>query len=81
MNNNEQKEVGLIRQVLQSELTWFVFIVGGLWGFVAMVILPLQQIQFEITQVSSTLLEQKVQYEQFDERLHLLEKEHAVRFR
>jgi hypothetical protein len=80
MDNNEQ-EIGIVRQVLKSELTWLVFIVAGLWGFVAMVILPLQKIQFEITQMNVTLLEQKILYEEFDQRLHSLEKDHAVLFR
>ena len=76
MSTLEQKEENVVRSVLKSEITWFVFLIAGVMGFVSSVILPLQRIQIQITQIQENQIEQKIAYEKFDARVHTLEEDH-----
>lgn len=71
MGNQEN----IVRSVLKSEITWILFLVGGIMGFVTTVILPLQSIQMQISQIQKDLLEQRGLYVNFDIRLTSLEKD------
>ena len=69
--NNSQQDI--VRSVLKSEFTWVLVIIGAVWGFVGLVILPLQEIQINIKAIQQSQLEQKISYEKFDARLTLVE--------
>ena len=63
MSNNEEKEIGLIRSILQNEITWLVFIIGGVMGFVSTVVIPLNNVQATLVQIQKDIQNDKVQIE------------------
>lgn len=80
MTNNEYntREIGPIRQILRHEITWFVFLIGFLWSFVATVVLPIQQLQFQIAQIQKDLSSEIINYQRIEARITEIEREHAV---
>ena len=76
LNNND--EIGIIRQVLKSEITWIILIVGALWGFVATVVLPIQALQLGMQKITEKLDFEAGKYGQFESRLGQVEKESAI---
>ena len=73
----EEKEYGVVRSVLRSELTWLVFIVVGIWGFVTSVVLPLQRLQIQLTDIQADITAEAGKYTALDMRVKILEIEHA----
>lgn len=53
------KEQNIVRTVLKNEITWIVMIVATIWGCVQTVILPIQSLQFQITQLQVAISEIK----------------------
>lgn len=49
------KEQNLVRTVLKNEITWVIFIIGTVFGAVRTVILPLQQLQYQISTLQVTV--------------------------
>ena len=75
----KEEEASIVRQILRSEITWLVFIVGGIWAFVQTVILPINTIQSQLASIQTTLGLDK-------DRLQTIEQDHkdlerCVRFR
>ena len=73
----EEREIGLVRSVLRSELTWLVFLIAGIWGFVTTVVLPLQRLQIQLTQIQIELSAVVDKDVGLDTRLKVLELDHA----
>ena len=48
-----------IRKVLKHELSWVTMIVGGVYGFIVMIALPIQKLQLDMQNVQITLIEIK----------------------
>lgn len=63
----------IVRSILRSEITWVVFLVGGIMAFVSTVILPLQKIQIDVANIQTTLNDSRTLYLQFQDRLGKLE--------
>ena len=76
-SQEEVREVGVVRSVLRSELTWVVFLVAGIWGFVTTVVLPLQQLQIQLTQIQVEITTGVDKDANLDTRVKALEIEHA----
>jgi hypothetical protein len=51
-----------VRAVLRNEITWILFIFGLIWGAIATVILPLQKLQIQVTQVQEQLISEQDRY-------------------
>ena len=47
---------------MQHELTWVVLIIGAVMGFVVNVILPLQKVQIQLTQIQIDIAQSKEDY-------------------
>lgn len=69
-----------VRRVLKHELTWIIFIVAMLWGFVTTVILPIKELQIQLTQVHKELASQDMDttdimkiHQQINDRLLIIE--------
>ena len=45
-----------IRTVLRSEITWAVCLIGGVTSFFTMVVLPIQKLQIQISQVQDQIM-------------------------
>lgn len=48
-------ERNTVQKIMRSEITWAIFIIGFLWGFVTTVVLPLQKLQIQVAQVQVDL--------------------------
>ena len=57
MDTNQEKS--LVRMILQSEITWLVFTVGVVMTFVTTVILPIQNMQIQLTDIHKDISENK----------------------
>lgn len=60
MENNQQN---IIRKILLSEVTWIIMILGGGWGVVTQVVLPINTIQIQLTQISMDMNQTKKDYQ------------------
>jgi hypothetical protein len=61
--NSEDKQQNIIRTLLKNEITWLLFIIAGVMGFVAQVILPLQRMSLQLTQIQMDLADTKKNYQ------------------
>lgn len=66
-----QEKENIIRTVLKSEITWAVFMIAGVMGFVSTVVLPIQQLQNDVSQIRIDL----ISLEDLGSRLTSVEKE------
>jgi len=46
-----QEKENIVRSVLKSEITWAVFLIGGVMGFISTVVLPIQKLQLDVSQI------------------------------
>lgn len=74
---NNEHEIGTVRSILRSELTWTVFVIAAIWGFVTSVVLPLQRLQIQLSQIQSDLQVSRDAYVKIETRLGKLEIDHA----
>jgi hypothetical protein len=74
---SDQEETSIIRAILRSELTWGIFLIGALMGFVSTVVLPIQKLQIQVTQIQLEITHSLATYDQIIERLSDIEKEHV----
>jgi len=58
----EQEKI-TIRKIMQNEFTWIVMIIASVMGFVSQVILPIQSMQIQLTQIQQIILETKQNYQ------------------
>lgn len=56
------KSESFIRAVLQNEITWLFLIITGVFGFVSTVVLPIQKLQLQVTQIQTDLTDSKLGY-------------------
>jgi hypothetical protein len=61
--NSEDKQQNIIRTLLKNEITWLLFIIAGVMGFVAQIILPLQRMSLQLTQIQMDLADTKKNYQ------------------
>ena len=78
MKNNNSEEQNIIRQIFRSEITWILSLIGGIWGFVATVVMPIQALQLGQTQIQTQLAHESARYIDTEERVNILEKNQAV---
>lgn len=74
-SKEETNKDNVFRAILRNELTWLFFIIAGVMGFVAQVILPLQRMSLQLTQIQIDLADTKKNY------LTALEEHQALRSR
>lgn len=74
-NNEEQN---FIRQIFRSEITWILSLIGGIWGFVATVVMPIQALQLGQEQIQVQLTNESERYVDTESRVTNLEKNQAV---
>jgi hypothetical protein len=72
-NKRADDQIGIMRGLLKSEITWVFFIVAAIMGFVSSVVLPIQKLQIQITQIQVDLGKESSTYASFNERLRYLE--------
>lgn len=60
---SEEKQSGIIRAVLRNEVTWVITFIGITIGFFNMVVLPLNRMQLQLTQIQSDVSKQGQNYE------------------
>lgn len=58
----DEKNQGIIRSVLKNEITWVITFISITIGFFNMVVLPLQGMRIQLTQIQSDLSEGKDNY-------------------
>lgn len=75
MSKEEGKDA--VRSVLKSEITWLVFIVATMMGIVTTIVMPLQKVQLDISNIALQLSENKIVYERIEARLGKVELDHA----
>ena len=75
-NDTNNKEMGIFRQALRSEITWFLFLFAGLWGFVTTVVLPLQRLQYQVTSLQVEIADELISIKSVDARVLILEKQY-----
>ncbi len=51
-----------IRKLLQSEITWIIFIVGAIYAVVATIIIPISTMQIRLAQIQENQIETKADY-------------------
>ncbi len=66
------------KKVFRNELTWLLFIIGTFLGVFNSVILPLQKIQLQISQIQSDIQNQNFRYEGLAGELKALSKEVTI---
>lgn len=59
----ETKDQSLIRVVLKNEITWIIAIITMVLGFVNTVILPIQKMQLQLTQIQTDIAQGKQDYQ------------------
>ena len=74
--NNEEQNI--IRQIFRSEITWILSLVGGIWGFVATVVMPIQALQLGQAEIQKQLNHESERYVDTESRVTSLEKNQAV---
>lgn len=52
-----------LQKMLRNEITWAIFIIGLLWGCVQTVVLPLQKLQLQVSQIQLDLAKQNNNYD------------------
>lgn len=57
------KQQSTIRAILRNEITWVVTFVGITIGFFNMVVIPLNRVQLQLTQIQADLADTKNNYE------------------
>lgn len=57
------KEEGSFRKILRSEVTWALFIIGIIWGCVQTVVLPLQKLQIQVSQIQLDIARNNKNYD------------------
>ena len=57
-----QRDESFIKTVLRNEVTWVVFVVVGVMGFVSQVALPLQRMQIQLSQIQVDIGQSKSDY-------------------
>jgi uncharacterized membrane protein YccF (DUF307 family) len=67
----------VVRSVLKSEITWLIFVIVTIMGFVTSVVMPLQKVQLDIANISLQISENKIIYERIETRLNKVELDHA----
>ena len=72
-NRRADDQVGAFRLLLKSEITWACFLVAGVMGFVTTVVLPIQKLQLQVTQIQVDMANTNISYLNFDERIKQLE--------
>ena len=60
----EQQQQSLVRSLLKNELTWLFMVIAAVMGFVSQVILPLQRMSLQLTQIQVDLADTKENYQQ-----------------
>lgn len=66
-----------MRSLLKSEITWLVFVVITMMGIVTTIVMPLQKVQLELSNIALQLGEDKIIYERIEARLNKVELDHA----
>lgn len=75
---HEQQEQNIIRQIFRSEITWILSLIGGIWGFVVTVVMPIQALQLGQTQIQEQLSKESSRYADTEIRVTNLERNQAV---
>lgn len=73
----KEDQIGMFRALLKSEITWACFLVAGVMGFVSSVVLPIQKLQLQVTQIQVDLAKEVSTYSGFDQRITELEIAHS----
>lgn len=71
-------EENLIEKVLSNRITQMVFIGSILWGVITTIVLPLQKVQIQITQIQSDLTTQNKRYDVLSNAINLLTNRESV---
>ena len=56
VETNKPTEDGVIRTIFKNEITWIILIVGSVWSFTSMVILPINTIQTQLAEIKNQLV-------------------------
>ncbi len=59
----KQSEQNLIKSILRNEITWIITFVGITIGFFNTVVLPLNEMRIQLSQIQSDISHQNVNYE------------------
>lgn len=51
----KEKEDSIIRTVFRNEFTWVISIIGFVWAFIVAVVLPIQKLQIQASQIQSQI--------------------------
>src|ERR1035437_8531033 len=56
VETNKPTDEGIIKTIFKNEITWIIMIVGSVWSFTSMVILPINTIQAQVTDIQKQLI-------------------------
>ncbi len=76
MKQNEEQN--FIRQIFRSEITWILSLIGGIYGFVVTVVMPIQALQLGQSQIQAQLEHESSRYINTEARVTSLEQNQAV---
>ena len=71
---SEQENSNAVRTILRSEITWLISFIALIMGFVSTVVLPLQSLQIQLTEVQTDITKEAVRYDKLEERVSTVEK-------
>ncbi len=74
---NQDNDNNTVRTILRSEITWLISFIVIIMGFVSTVVLPIQKLQLQLTQVQMDLAIQNNNYDKVEDRVSTLEKAYA----
>ncbi len=72
------QNINTVQKILRNEITWVIFIVGILWGVVTSVVLPLQRLQIQVSQVQDEITKQNGNYDVLNQLVNSLNNRTSV---
>jgi hypothetical protein len=78
LKEHEETSQSLLKSIFRSEITWIVTIAGAVFSFVTMVVLPLQKLQIQVSQIQKQLIGLDETNLKIGDRLNMLEKRQEV---
>lgn len=61
-SDTEEKTENFIRRAFKNEITWVLFIIGGVTGFYRTVVLPINNLQIQVAAIQTQLTTEQGKY-------------------
>lgn len=82
MHNKMDREQNIVRQIMQSEITWIGMIIAGVWTAISTIIIPINTIQTQLVQIQQNQVD-NIKFQKqtlatedsYDSRISVLESE------